>query len=68
MREAKKGQGDRSPPRPVGDEGGWSVGNRKERRLRRDYASFPDLSPLRGLGRRPKQGFGGLEPAAASGG
>ena len=33
---------DRSLPPAVRDEGRRSVGNRKERRLRRDYASFPE--------------------------
>ena len=33
---------DRSLPPPVADEGGRSVGNREERRLRRGYASDPD--------------------------
>ena len=32
---------DRSLPSPVADEGRRSVGNRKECRLRHDYASFP---------------------------
>ena len=32
---------DRSLPPPVADEGRRSVGNRKECRLRHDYASFP---------------------------
>ena len=35
-------QWDRSLPRPVGETGRRSVGNRKERL--RDYASSPDLS------------------------
>ena len=33
---------DRSRARPVGDEARRSVGNRKECRLRHDYASFPE--------------------------
>ena len=53
LREAKKGQGDRSLPRPVGETGGRSVGNRKQYRLRHDYASFPDRSPLQGSGAAP---------------
>ena len=48
-REARKGQGDRSLPPPVADEGRRSVGNRKERRLCCDYASFPDSGPWWGL-------------------
>ena len=35
------------------DEGRRSVGNRKEYRLRHDYASFPDRSPLQGSGAAP---------------
>ncbi len=43
-----RGPGDRSLPRPVGETGRRSVGNRKECRLRHDYASFPGpLTPLR---------------------
>ena len=39
---------DRSLPRPVGETGRRSVENRKECRLRHDYASFPvPLTPLR---------------------
>ena len=36
------GARDRSLPRPVGETGRRSVGNRKECRLRHDYASFPE--------------------------
>ena len=41
--------GDRSLPRPVGETGRRSVGNRKERCLHRDYASFPDSCPSGGI-------------------
>ena len=37
-----RGARDRSRARPVGDEARRSVGNRKECRLRHDYASFPE--------------------------
>ena len=37
--------GDWSPPPAVRDEGGRNVGNRKERHVWRDYASFPDWNP-----------------------
>ena len=47
------GFGGRSLPRPVGETGRRSAGNRKERRLRRDYASFPDSRPKQVLGRQP---------------
>ena len=57
-REAKKGQGGRSLPRPVGETGRRSAGKRKERRLRRGYASFPDRNPLQGQGVEPLVGFG----------
>ena len=36
------GFGDRSLPPPVAETGRRSVGNRKECRLRHDYASFPE--------------------------
>ena len=57
-----RGARDRSRARPVGDEARRSVGNRKECRLRHDYASFPEgrsLLPLslevcpKGARRRP---------------
>ena len=44
-----RGARDRSRSRPVGDEARRSVGNRRECRLRHDYASFPEgrsLLPL----------------------
>ena len=37
-----KGQGDRSLPRSMSETGRRSVGNRKEHRLRCDYAGSPD--------------------------
>ena len=40
-----KGQGDRSLPRSMSETGRRSVGNRKEHRLRCDYASSPDKAP-----------------------
>ena len=43
------GARDRSLPRPVGETGRRSVGNRKERCLHRDYASFPDSCPSGGI-------------------
>ena len=49
--EAKKGSGGPKLAAPVGDEGERSVGNRKEHRLRCDYASFPDSGPrAKGVG------------------
>ena len=45
-------QWDRSLPPPVAETGRRSVGNRKEHRLRCDYASSPDHCPLRGSGSR----------------
>ena len=47
------GFGDRSLPPPVAETGRRSVGNRKERCLQRDYASFPDSRPKQGMGRQP---------------
>ena len=38
-------RGERSQARPVGETAGRSVGNRKERRLWRDYASSLDHCP-----------------------
>ena len=48
--EACRRQWDRSLPPPVAETGRRSVGNRKEHRLRCDYASSPDHCPLQGSG------------------
>ena len=52
-----RGQGGRSLPPPVAEAGRRRAGNRKECRLRHDYASFPDSRPLWGLGQSPNVPF-----------
>ena len=62
-----KGQGDRSLPRSMSETGRRSVGNRKEHRLRCDYASSPDSGPWQGSGAGPLSGVWGGNPNVPQG-